>query len=298
MNRQAMKALSRMIYYLLLSFNLHSFSFANFAHEYKNPEESVALCLDIRDEPLDIVEWLEYHRSIGIDKVYLMDNNSTISMIDPVWKFIQSGFVDYDYVTIGHDEGDQRYMFQKCIDLYSQHHKYMGFLDVDEFIVIVDKSKSIFEIVNQYEEYGGLCMNWMLIGSNGHIKRPEGGVLQNYNQCKPNFHIKTIVNTKKVESANIHPHNFNYHSGYYTVDSNRNKVTAPYNPGREQNPDPSLFEVIYVNHYLLKSREDFMKKTIAGKWWDNGVRDWNFFEKIDNDINSADKICQNLFIYP
>lgn len=43
-----------------------------------HPEGYVALCVIVKNQAADLQEWLQYHRFIGISRVYLYDNNSTV----------------------------------------------------------------------------------------------------------------------------------------------------------------------------------------------------------------------------
>lgn len=42
------------------------------------PDGYVALCVIVKNQAADLQEWLQYHRFIGVEKVYLYDNNSTV----------------------------------------------------------------------------------------------------------------------------------------------------------------------------------------------------------------------------
>lgn len=42
---------------------------------------TLALCLITKDKFRDLLEWVEYHYSIGVSKVIIVDNNSSISVI-------------------------------------------------------------------------------------------------------------------------------------------------------------------------------------------------------------------------
>lgn len=44
------------------------------------PDGYVAVCTVVKDQQQDLLEWLEYHRFIGVGKVYVYDNNSTVSL--------------------------------------------------------------------------------------------------------------------------------------------------------------------------------------------------------------------------
>ena len=96
----------------------------------------------------------------------------------------------------------------------------------------MDKTKSIPAVLKDYESYGGLTLSWMNFGSSGHIERPPGGVLANYNKCYQDFHIKSIVVTDHVnEPSTLTPHHFSYRDGYYAVDTNHTLTPGPANPG-------------------------------------------------------------------
>lgn len=45
----------------------------------------------MKDEHLDIREWLAYHQAIGIDKVYLFDNGSKPPLIHTILDYVNSG---------------------------------------------------------------------------------------------------------------------------------------------------------------------------------------------------------------
>ena len=84
-------------------------------------------------------------------------------------------------------------------------HRWLGFLDVDEFVVLhtaadaadtetqqdateAQARPDIRALLSQYEAFGGLALNWVMFGSNGHLQRPRGGVLVSYHACLPLQH--------------------------------------------------------------------------------------------------------------
>ena len=46
------------------------------------PIQYLSLCLAVRDEPLDIHEWIEYHRFMGVSKIYVMDHGSKHPLVN------------------------------------------------------------------------------------------------------------------------------------------------------------------------------------------------------------------------
>ena len=193
----------------------------------------VALCLLTKDQNEDLNEWLDYHKSIGVSNVILIDDNSTKPSLEAISDFVKTGFImHYSYIVPDSHakRGPQMLAYELCLNAYRSEFSHMGFIDTDEFIVLKNETESIIDLLYKYKDYGGLALNWMMIGSNGHITRPKGGVLSNYNDCVTNYHIKSIVNTKHAIKP-VNPHYFEYehslHSHYYAVDTSFNKVEVP-----------------------------------------------------------------------
>lgn len=85
------------------------------------------------------------------------------------------------------------------------------------------RAADISTFLQQYEQYGGLAVNWVIFGSSGHTVRPRGGVLVNYHTCLPlsheqNTHVKVIANTKYLMTVGDDPHRVYYQdSSHWTV---------------------------------------------------------------------------------
>jgi hypothetical protein len=61
------------------------------------PAGYVGICAVAKDQPDDIREWVEYHRWLGVGRIYLYDNRSKLPMGAAVMDYIKSGFVEYQY---------------------------------------------------------------------------------------------------------------------------------------------------------------------------------------------------------
>jgi len=251
---------------------------------------TVALCLITKDQNEDIREWVEYHRSIGVTNIIIFDNNSSKPCLNEIHDYASSGFVN-SYIFFTHDDprSKQHHAYNMCLKNFGEKFSHIGFIDTDEFIVIKNKTLNIIDIMKLYESYPGLTLNSMFFGSNGHKERPAGGVLRNYNKCTKDAHVKVIVNTK-LTYWNQGPHTFRHPPGQYPVDTNFKKVQGPWNPGRDEVPPDSLFEVAYINHYVIKSYEDFKRKHERGSG-DIKKRAMDYFDIIDH---RATAVCENL----
>ena len=229
-------------------------------------DTSFALCLLVKNDPY-LREWVDYHKNMGCSKFYIFDNLSSPPMSEGIQDHIDAGLVHYQTVSDEYGLMKQLHVFSDCVKQFGPSHDFMGFLDSDEFIVLKEPGVNIPQFLSRYSEYGGLVINWMVIGSSGHVKHPEGGLLKNYNKCFKNYHIKSIGNMKYVADAGSSPHVLSYVEGKYAVDVSGKPVAGPWNPdsgveGEQPEivgsdmPD-YLFEKIHLYHYYCKSREDF-----------------------------------------
>ena len=105
----------------------------------------VAFCVLAKDEK-DLFEWIDYHRQLGVSKFYVMDEYSDppLSLLIP--GFIESGLVEYRQYSFFwnnlwhysgfHTKNHLRTAFDECLKVHGHKHKWLGFLDADEFIVL------------------------------------------------------------------------------------------------------------------------------------------------------------------
>ena len=51
----------------------------------------LAVCLGVKDQNEDLREWIGYHRSIGIGKFYIFDDNSSAPAAEALQDLVQEG---------------------------------------------------------------------------------------------------------------------------------------------------------------------------------------------------------------
>lgn len=196
---------------------------------------------------------------LGVDHFYIYDNGGKISSTTFLQDYLEKGVVKiFFYPT----KGKQLDIYENCLENYRLLHQWIAFIDLDEFIAVKPPLPppqsqplpspppaalsycSIPSILKEFEDYGGLTLSWMMFGSSGHVIKPKGGVISNYFQCFQYDHIKSIVNTNYVIKPNGEPHSFQYSHGKFAVDIDFMKTSSFVNK-----PRPSLFEIIWINHY-------------------------------------------------
>ena len=55
------------------------------------------MCLVVKDEAQDVVEWIEHHQALGVGKFYIFDHGSTTPLLKQLYPLVHSGVVTYEY---------------------------------------------------------------------------------------------------------------------------------------------------------------------------------------------------------
>eukprot|EP01024_Parvocaulis_polyphysoides_P016400 TRINITY_DN17284_c0_g2_i2.p1 TRINITY_DN17284_c0_g2~~TRINITY_DN17284_c0_g2_i2.p1 ORF type:complete len:339 (-),score=24.72 TRINITY_DN17284_c0_g2_i2:644-1660(-) len=215
----------------------------------------VALCLSARNEHSNIREWIQYHLWLGVNKIYIFDQESNPPMSSILRDFVKQGHVEVFYFRdsfkvddflAGYYNYRESWAANLCLKWFGHRHKFMGILDTDEFIVFPkDSQLKIQNYLNNFQNEGGIKIYRRFFGSNGHVQRPIGGVLESYTKCAKNVYsykdakFKVIVNMK-------------FYGGICKIHSCRTtKKMVVANP-----------EKVQLFHYYVKSYEDLQKKII------------------------------------
>ena len=219
----------------------------------------LAIVAIMKNEAPYVKEWIEYHKLVGVQKFYIYDNESEDNLKDVLAQYIEQGLVEYTFFP---GIKQQYPAYNDCIDKHKEDIKWLAIIDADEFIVPV-KTKTILETLKDFEQHPGVGINWVVYDCNGHLKKPQGGVMENYIRChrnyrsEPHSHIKSIVRVSKV--ANIpNSHYAIYKDDEKAVDENFNHIQGPITSN-------ASVKKLRINHYWSKSYEEALAKINKGR---------------------------------
>lgn len=221
----------------------------------------------MKNEGAYLKEWLDFHILVGVEKFYLYDNGSTDDTKKVLEPYIRRGIVNYQYFP-GKNQQNPAYI--DAINSFSGETRWMAMIDLDEFIVPVEKDTITDFLHTLPTNFGALILTWVMYGSAGHEKKPEGLVIENYKYHGDRTRqsgCKSIVNPRLVVRQR-NPH-INDVAGFI-VDENGKKLGKI---DQAYNPPPC--KKIRCNHYITKSYEEFKQRcnkgsaagNAAGKKW-------------------------------
>ena len=260
----------------------------------------LSVCVIAKDEARYFPEWIEYHKMMGVDKFYVYDNESSDGTYEVLKPYIDSGLVEYRFFP-----GKKRQLpaYIDCVRRHKYDSKYIAFIDMDEFIVPI-KHKTIPEFLESVAgdlrapELSGVEINWLIYGSGGHEKRIKGLAIEQFRDhslpdYSENRTVKTIANPRKIWTSLWRfgsTHKPVIISGRY-VDSHGNKISGVKTDYWKR---PPQHDVIRVNHYAIRSKEEFMDRIKRGdaRFGDAQARTMNKLKLWDKNDIKGDKTME------
>ena len=233
----------------------------------KEKQDYYSIAVIVKNEATYIREFILFYQVTGADRIYLYDNDSDDNLLEVIEPFVNSGYVVYRKWP---GKKVHTAAYRDAVRRTRKRTKWLALVDADEFL-FSPKGKTPEQLQN-YEEFPGLGVNWVMFGPNGHKVRPTGLVMDNYlttpedKDVQANCHTKSIVQPKEVFCI-CHVHFALYKNGRYAVDTCKNPIDnfCAYieRAGRVFTPK-NYRDVLRINHYNTKSLEEFRVKMARG----------------------------------
>src|ERR1700761_6521317 len=143
------------------------------ASDLSMPRHRFSLVACARWEEKHIQEWVEYHKSIGFEHVYLYSNDDDpeplFSAIAP-WAYGPDPFVTFRHWP---EAGAQVDIYMDFLSTFRHQTEWFAFLDIDEFLVL-KRSNNVAAFMRDYESsVDCLYFNWLPYGHNAKLRRDD-----------------------------------------------------------------------------------------------------------------------------
>lgn len=289
------------------------------ANEYKY---YFGVSMQFRNEKPYLKEWIDFHLLMGADILFLFDDRSEDNPEEVLDPYINKGKVIYEKV----NKYKLRWQNIKRIMIdYKNIVRWIAVLDIDEFLYPTRKEETIKDVLKEFDDEGikAIYVNWLGFGSNGHVKYEEKSVLERFTKRSEylygmNSAGKSIIQPAIIESVK-NSHIFPLKKGYeYYNDTKEKKQNTLFKTDEDKKKYykyvepyfnayginlkkristnkrnfncprnyPPTYDRLCINHYTLKSEEEFLGKL---KKCDNKMRrryTIETFKKLDVNLNA------------
>lgn len=256
-----------------------------FCPKIQKKKYKISICAIFRDEACYLREWIEFHMIVGVEHFYLYNNFSTDNFEEILNPYIEKGVV-----TLTNWEIPQGQMaaYADCVKKYSTETNWIGFIDIDEFVVPND-----CDTVSEFLETIGnnhpiVIVDWKYFGSSGINNRNLNGLVtedfflgwEKYTSLG-----KCFYNTAYDYADDLKENEFMHvRWGRY-----KNIKLPPVNQFGKIclfgfDPVRSLHFPIQINHYVIKSYHEYVvkKSKRGGGVHKLGFHNFEYFYNHDN----------------
>lgn len=231
----------------------------------------------LRDDGPNIVEWLAHHLAVGFDRMLILSHDCTDGSDDLLTALTQDRRIEHvKFVSKGGKSVQwQALRHLRDLDGYKSA-DWALFFDCDEFLC--SPANSLPQMLAHFEKATGpfdaLALPWRLYGSSGHKGRGTGITPERFTRAAPlDLHFplahlfKTLHRPGAFRQPGVHrprahprhPATWIGPSGARLTDRFASNDAAISLYGAECGPPK-----IWLNHYSLRSVEEFMLKRARG----------------------------------
>lgn len=225
------------------------------------PGDVLSVVVIVKNEARDIREWIEFHRIVGVTHFYIYDNGSEDDLKEVLQPYMDAGIVTYLWWP---GEEQQMVAYNDAVVKYREKTRFMAMIDADEYLLPVE-DKELLDVLDEVFALdfraGCVGVNWREYGSSGLERRAEGLVTETHlyrgkDEFNRNAHVKAICNPRKVNQfPNPHFPIMQEKSLMITESGTMFNLSFCYE---------SICKKLRINHYYIKSREEFFEKVMRG----------------------------------
>lgn len=216
----------------------------------ERPPVYLSICAIYRDEAPYLAEWVEFHKLVGFERIYLFNNLSSDDHREVLAPYVEEGTVVVeDWPGDRPDFPAQAKCNFHCVETHRHETRWLAFIDLDEFL-FSPTGRPVPEMLGEFESAAALWVSRPHFGTSGHRTKPAGLVIENYvrRADHPQMSMKRIVDPSRVVRAGL----ANAYSGGGQVNTDHEPITRPVSR--------AVLDKLRVNHYYLKSEEEARAK--------------------------------------
>lgn len=259
------------------------------------PTKTLALVTSARNEGINILEWIAYHLSVGVDSIFIYTNDNIDGSLELLTILANAGVVSLidNQVDLAHQDDIQKKSFVHSVNCIPEiaDHEWVAFIDLDEFIKFdrFTSARAFFSdpiVSEKLKNSAGIHLNWKWYGGDQAFDRSDMLLLERYHEARADSHGKTISRVTAVTGFDS-AHFPRLIQGCRLVDGSLHIMSA-----HEESMQPT-YQYGQINHYWNKTFIEFVAKNIRNRGF---VRDYDLFWKWGNCHLGKEEILPRMVI--
>lgn len=266
----------------------------------------VYLCALAKNEHLYINEWVEHYLKIGVDKIFIYDND------DKGTKYI-GDFIDKNYLQRVkiinargiHFDNMQGKFYTNFYKVEKDNFDWCIFCDIDEFLMGIQNIKA-FLSQQKFDIYKQIRVKWKLFGDDDLIERDMTqkvvDTFHNEITYSMNRDLTKQIKLENQGKAIVKGHqNCIVFNSVHFADSDKKILPSCLPSGNicfsgVQIKEDYSHEKVFLNHYMTKSLSEFIKQKSkrTDAVFGNRTLDMNYYWRINKKTEEKIRYLQDL----
>lgn len=248
-------------------------------HARENHDFRLGVLGIMKNEELNVREWVEHYIWQGAERIYLIDNGSTDRSVELVQPWVEKGLVKLISLP---EPQRQREHYMKAVKVFEipRQCEWLLVADLDEFWFCKDGT-GLADTLSGYNEADVIYVGWSIFGSSGYIEHPDSirtRLVMRHDRNTSRELGKWVCRTgaiRRVKNINIHHIHGTFSSRTVT--------------------DNDTFQ---INHYQIQSLEFFKKSKMqrGDAVHQNNARTLEYFEEIDRKAINEDRALAEMVL--
>ncbi|MCH2095936.1 MAG: glycosyltransferase family 2 protein [Rhodobacteraceae bacterium] len=233
----------------------------------------------MKNEAPYILEWVAYHRAIGVDTFVVYTNDCDDGTSELLDRLDQMGILHHRNNTDWTGKSPQQHALDQAMkDPVVQSADWISHIDVDEFINVRCGNGTLDAFLAQVPDATNIAMTWRLFGHNGVTGFKDRLVIDQFDAAAPKFCPKPHTvwgfksmfrNTGAYTKLSCHRPNkllADREDGVKWVNGSGQDITTEALRGGWRSSKRSVgYDLLQLNHYALRSAESFLIKRQRGR---------------------------------
>ncbi|MEZ5714473.1 MAG: glycosyltransferase family 2 protein [Paracoccaceae bacterium] len=233
----------------------------------------------MKNEAPYIVEWVAYHRAMGVDNFLIYTNDCTDGTAEILDRLQAMGVIQHRNNDDWKGNSPQQSALNKALkEPLIREADWIAHIDVDEFINVRCGNGTLADFFARVPDATNVAMTWRLFGHNGVHQLRDELVIEQFDSCAPKFCPKphTVWGFKTMYRnigayAKLSCHRPNqldqaFETQVKWVNGSGQDMTAEAAKKGWRNSKKSIgYDLIQLNHYALRSAESFLIKRQRGR---------------------------------
>lgn len=196
---------------------------------------SLCVCAIFKNEAHILDEWIRHYLDRGVDHIFLVNDFSNDNFQEIIDRFGSKITLSHNDI-VTYNLGRQTMIYEKYFRPILNTTKWAAILDLDEFLYSPETT-DLLSIIERYNDYSQLKIDWLHFGSSDHIYQPQSVVegfrmRADFDTTKPYYGFKSILKADCIQGFSIHSHYMTGNSVHISYSEN-----AP----------------LIINHYPIQS---------------------------------------------